>query len=74
MFLQQADVARVNPEIPPPEVSWPISLDDVPEYLTRASKDLIRHLDRSVMLRVRDIPSHPYVCLSLFVFVLIFPV
>lgn len=56
----QAEVASVNSEIPS-VLPCPISLDDIPGYLTCAAEDLIQHLDRSVMLRVRDIPSYPYV-------------
>jgi hypothetical protein len=62
MLMQQAEVARVNTEIPP-ELPCPISLDDMPEYY-RAAEDLIKHLDRSVLLRVRNIPS--YSCVLIF--------
>ena len=55
----QAKVASVNPEIPS-VLPGPISLDDIPGYLAFAAEDLIKHLDRSVMLRVRNIPSYPY--------------
>ena len=58
--MQQAEVARVNLEIHP-EPLCPVSLDDMPGNLTCAAEDLIKHLDRSVMLRVRDIPSYPCV-------------
>jgi hypothetical protein len=58
--MQQAEVAAVNPEIHP-EPPCPISLDDMPGDITRAAEDLVKYLDRSVMLRVRHIPSHPYV-------------
>src|SRR5258705_5121707 len=62
MLIQQAEAARVNTEIPP-ELPCPISLDDMPGNITCAAEDLIKHLDRSVMLRVRDIPSYSYVLL-----------
>lgn len=51
----------MNQEIPPLDLPCPISLDDTSGYLTSAVEDLIAHLDRSVMLRVRDIPSYQYV-------------
>lgn len=49
----------VNRELPPidAELPWLQSLDNVPEYLSSAVEDLIFHLDRSVALRVRNIPS-----------------
>lgn len=37
------------------------SLDRIPQHLSSAVDDLISHLDRSVMLRVRNIPRREYV-------------
>jgi asparagine synthetase B (glutamine-hydrolysing) len=49
----------MNRELPPidTEIPWLQSLDSVPESLSLAVKDLIFHLDRSVALRVSNIPS-----------------
>ncbi|KAK7694458.1 hypothetical protein QCA50_001644 [Cerrena zonata] len=47
----------VNRVIPGEEPSVK-DLDHIPDYLVKAVDDLIYHLDRSVMLRVRDIPQH----------------
>lgn len=45
--------------LPPIDTELPRlqSLDSVPEYLSSAVEDLIFHLDRSVALRVNNIPS-----------------
>ncbi|RPD81814.1 hypothetical protein L226DRAFT_528055 [Lentinus tigrinus ALCF2SS1-7] len=53
--LPFAHPSAVNRTIPndPPKVE---SLDSIPPHLTVAVDELIVHLDRSVMLRVRDIP------------------
>jgi len=50
---------RVNRELPPidTEPPWLQSLDSVPEYLSSAVEDLIFQLDRSVALRVNNIPG-----------------
>ncbi|OCH96623.1 hypothetical protein OBBRIDRAFT_809107 [Obba rivulosa] len=50
-----AVLSKVNRSIPhdPPEVH---DLDSIPPHLTSAVDDLLHHLDRSVMLRVRNIP------------------
>lgn len=44
--------------LPPIDTELPRlqSLDNVPEYLSSAVEDLIFHLDRSVALRVSNIP------------------
>ena len=44
--------------LPPIDTELPRlqSLDNVPEYLSSAVEDLISHLDRSVALRVSNIP------------------
>ena len=44
--------------LPPTDTELPRlkSLDSVPEYLSSAVEDLILHLDRSVALRVSNIP------------------
>jgi asparagine synthetase B (glutamine-hydrolysing) len=49
----------VNRELPPidNELPWLQSLDSVREYLSSAIEDLIFHLDRSVALRVSNIPG-----------------
>jgi asparagine synthetase B (glutamine-hydrolysing) len=49
----------VNREPPPVDIELPLlqSLDSVPEYLSSALEDLIFHLDRSVALRVSNIPG-----------------
>jgi hypothetical protein len=49
----------MNRELPPldTELPWLQSLDSVPEYLSSAVEDLIFHLDRSVALRVSNIPG-----------------
>ncbi|KAI0724371.1 asparagine synthase-domain-containing protein [Cerioporus squamosus] len=54
-FLPFARPSTVNRTIPgdPPNVA---ALDRIPPHLTVAVDELIAHLDRSVMLRVRDIP------------------
>lgn len=45
--------------LPPIDTELPRlqSLDNVPEYLSLAVEDLIFHLDRSVALRVSNIPQ-----------------
>ncbi|KAI9512621.1 asparagine synthase-domain-containing protein [Russula earlei] len=49
---------RVNRALPPIETKPPPlqSLDSIPRYLLSAMEDLISHLDRSVALRVSNIP------------------
>ena len=49
----------MNRELPPidTELPWLQSLDSIPEYLSSAVEDLIFHLDRSVALRVSNIPG-----------------
>ncbi|KAF8213331.1 asparagine synthase-domain-containing protein [Mycena galopus ATCC 62051] len=47
---------RVNTALPPDD--WPLIAGlETPDHLTQAVDDLIYHLDRSVELRVRDIPQ-----------------
>lgn len=48
----------MNRELPPFDTELPRlqSLDSVPEYLSSAVEDLVFHLDRSVALRVSNIP------------------
>ncbi|CAL1696562.1 unnamed protein product [Somion occarium] len=55
--LPFAEPRKVNRSIPG-EVPLVEDLDHIPEHLSVAVDDLIAHLDRSVMLRVRDIPQH----------------
>ncbi|KAF8807600.1 hypothetical protein BYT27DRAFT_7233106 [Phlegmacium glaucopus] len=50
---------KVNTTIPPEDLPCITYLDQIPEYLCQAVDDLIYHLDRSVLLRVRDIPHSP---------------
>ena len=49
--------------IPPQGAPQFESLDDVPEIYLSTVDDLIHHLDRSVMLRVLNIPQPEYVAL-----------
>lgn len=53
----------MNPSIPPD--TWPrlVSLDEIPDYLLASVDALISHLDRSVMLRVHNIPHRRSVLL-----------
>ncbi|KAF9270438.1 hypothetical protein L218DRAFT_848553 [Marasmius fiardii PR-910] len=53
-----AEPANVNPTLPPADHPVPqiLSLDMIPEWLVMPVNRLIDHLDRSVNLRVRDIP------------------
>ncbi|KDR85200.1 hypothetical protein GALMADRAFT_233883 [Galerina marginata CBS 339.88] len=51
-----AEPAQVNTSIPPDDLPRLESLDHIPGYLAQAVDGLIYHLDRSVLLRVRDIP------------------
>ncbi|KAF8078403.1 asparagine synthase-domain-containing protein [Lyophyllum atratum] len=54
-----AEPSKVNTLLPPPEDITPVeNLSQVPEHLTKVVEDFIYHLDRSVMLRVRNIPYH----------------
>jgi hypothetical protein len=57
----QAGPADVDRELPPANLHICASLAEEPEYLAEALQDLISHLDRSVSLRVRDIPPIPWV-------------
>ncbi|KAK0208534.1 asparagine synthase-domain-containing protein [Desarmillaria ectypa] len=54
--LEDAQPPRVNPSVP--SDTWPrlVSLDEIPDYLLASVDALISHLDRSVFLRVRNIP------------------
>ncbi|KAJ7835293.1 asparagine synthase-domain-containing protein [Mycena leptocephala] len=48
--------SRVNTALPPDD--WPLIAGlETPDYLMQTVDDLINHLDRSVELRVRDIPQ-----------------
>ncbi|KAF5377623.1 hypothetical protein D9615_005218 [Tricholomella constricta] len=52
-----AEPSKVNTLLPPPEdVPLVQSLNQMPDHLVKAVDDLIYHLDKSVMLRVRDVP------------------
>ncbi|TBU35062.1 asparagine synthase-domain-containing protein [Dichomitus squalens] len=51
-FARPSAIERSIPDDPP----RPQSLDDIPPHLSTAVDDLISQLERSVMLRVRDIP------------------
>ncbi|KAJ7706449.1 asparagine synthase-domain-containing protein [Mycena rosella] len=51
-----SQLSRVNTALPPDD--WPVITGlETPEYLTQAVEELVAHLDRSVELRVRDIPQ-----------------
>ncbi|KII93359.1 hypothetical protein PLICRDRAFT_35559 [Plicaturopsis crispa FD-325 SS-3] len=52
-------LSKVNTTIPPLDYPQLQSLDSIPPYLSCAVDDLIYHLDRSVMLRVQNIPQSP---------------
>ncbi|KAJ6574847.1 asparagine synthase-domain-containing protein [Mycena capillaripes] len=56
-----SQLSRVNTTLPPDD--WPVIAGlETPDYLTQTVDELIKHLDRSVELRVRDIPQslvHP---------------
>lgn len=54
-----AKPSKVNTAIPSKDLPCIKYIDQIPDYLCRAVDDLIYHLDRSVMLRVRDIPHSP---------------
>ncbi|KAH9898590.1 asparagine synthase-domain-containing protein [Cubamyces lactineus] len=56
-FAHASPVNRLLPEDPPKVAS----LDIIPPHLTAAVDDLIAQLDRSVMLRVQNIPRPHYV-------------
>ncbi|KIM84589.1 hypothetical protein PILCRDRAFT_6217 [Piloderma croceum F 1598] len=53
------EICRVNPTQPPHELLQLETLDQIPDFLSASVDDLIAHLDKSVMLRVRDIPRSP---------------
>ncbi|KAF4623755.1 hypothetical protein D9613_001987 [Agrocybe pediades] len=52
-----AEPAKVNTELPPDTIPQLESLETIPEHLVKTVDDLIYHLDRSVFLRVKDIPQ-----------------
>ena len=49
--------SKVCLHIPPADSPLVESLDKIPKYLVAVVEDLIYHLDRSVMLRVVNIPQ-----------------
>lgn len=49
---------QVNTTLPPEGALVVNTLETIPEYLEDAVGDLISHLDKSVELRVRDIPRN----------------
>ncbi|KAF8922342.1 asparagine synthase-domain-containing protein [Mucidula mucida] len=51
--------AAVNVSIPPEDWPHTTTLDIVPNHLEDSVDDLISHLDKSVMLRVQNIPRPP---------------
>ncbi|TFK76894.1 hypothetical protein BDN72DRAFT_884541 [Pluteus cervinus] len=51
-----AQLSRVNATLPPEDYERVESLDQIPSSMVKVVDDLITELDRSVMLRVRDIP------------------
>jgi hypothetical protein len=63
LCCSQGRLRKVNLSIPPdnsPQSSCP---RNIPDFLSLAVDDLIAHLNRSVMLRVQDIPRPQYACL-----------
>ncbi|KAF8167897.1 asparagine synthase-domain-containing protein [Crassisporium funariophilum] len=52
-----AEPGKVNTSIPPDNLPCVESLDRIPEHLQEAVNNLVRNLERSVSLRVSDIPS-----------------
>ncbi|THH16765.1 hypothetical protein EW146_g3919 [Bondarzewia mesenterica] len=57
-IIIKAEPSRVNRALPPSDLSSRLeTLDEIPSYLGAAVEGLISHLDRSVMLRVRNIPQ-----------------
>jgi hypothetical protein len=61
--------SKVGLDIPPEDSPLVESLDKIPEYLVAAVNDLICHLDRSVMLRVINIPQPSWVACPFLVMV-----
>jgi hypothetical protein len=59
----QAGPADVDRELPPAGLPICASLAEESEHLAGALQDLVSYLDRSVSLRVRDIPPIPWVSL-----------
>ena len=60
----QAQPRKVNRGLPSSEESSGVEASlHVPEHLVDAVEGLVEHLDKSVMLRTRDIPTldNPYV-------------
>ncbi|KAJ7169626.1 asparagine synthase-domain-containing protein [Mycena filopes] len=54
-FFAQTEPSRVNTTLPPND--WPVITGlETPDYLTQTVADVIAQLDRSVELRVRNIP------------------
>ncbi|KAF8219244.1 hypothetical protein L208DRAFT_1427107 [Tricholoma matsutake] len=56
---QYAVLSKVSLDIPPEDTPPVEFLDKIPEHLVVAVNDLIYHLNRSVMLRVVNIPPPP---------------
>ena len=54
--IAQAEPARVNSALPPESPPCLESLDCIPDFLSLPVDELLCHLDKSVMLRVRGIP------------------
>jgi len=52
----QATPPRLNQNLPDDESARIGALDIIPDWLQSTVDDLIQHLDRSVMLRVQNIP------------------
>jgi hypothetical protein len=62
LCCSQARLCKVNPSIPPDNSPQLSCLRNIPDFLSLAVDDLIAHLNRSVMLRVQDIPRPQYAC------------
>ncbi|KAI0786005.1 asparagine synthase-domain-containing protein [Abortiporus biennis] len=54
-----AELAKVNRTLPPADSPLVQDLDHIPEHLVAAVGNFIEHLDKSVMLRVKNIPQEP---------------
>ncbi|KAF9535815.1 asparagine synthase-domain-containing protein [Crepidotus variabilis] len=50
-------IPNVNRTLPPDDITLAASLDIVPEYLRSSTDEFIKQLDRSVKLRVQNIPQ-----------------
>ncbi|TFK40956.1 asparagine synthase-domain-containing protein [Crucibulum laeve] len=56
--LPYASPSRINEELPPDDLYRVESLENIPDYLRLPVEELVFQLDRSVKLRVSDIPRN----------------